>query len=52
VNPAALQLSMRGDNAALGFTPDWAETHPRTLFLLQEEAATWTRQGPFALLLP
>ena len=52
VSPTALQLAVQGDYAALSFTPVWAETHPRTLFLLQEEAATWARQGPFELRLP
>jgi exopolyphosphatase / guanosine-5'-triphosphate,3'-diphosphate pyrophosphatase len=52
VDATALRLAVRGADAQLQFTPTWAETHPRTLFLLQEEAATWARQGPFALLLP
>jgi exopolyphosphatase/guanosine-5'-triphosphate,3'-diphosphate pyrophosphatase len=51
VNPAALRLAMHGDDAALHLPPAWAETHPRTLYLLQEEAAAWARQGPFKLLL-
>jgi exopolyphosphatase/guanosine-5'-triphosphate,3'-diphosphate pyrophosphatase len=51
VNPAVLRLAMRGDDAALQLPPAWAETHPRTLYLLQEEAAAWARQGPFNLLL-
>jgi exopolyphosphatase/guanosine-5'-triphosphate,3'-diphosphate pyrophosphatase len=42
---------VRGTDAQLMFTPEWAETHPRTLYLLQEEAATWLRQGPMDLLL-
>ena len=29
----------------------WAESNPRTLFLLQEETATWARNGPLRLLL-
>ncbi|MFO0442654.1 MAG: exopolyphosphatase [Betaproteobacteria bacterium] len=52
VTPAVLSLAMRGEDATLHFAPAWAETHPRTLYLLQEEAATWARQGPFQLLLP
>jgi exopolyphosphatase/guanosine-5'-triphosphate,3'-diphosphate pyrophosphatase len=52
VNPQALQLALRGADAQLSFTPAWAETHPRTLYLLQEEAAVWARQGPMRLLLP
>lgn len=52
VDPHALRLAVRGTDAQLMFTPAWAETHPRTLYLLQEEAATWLRQGPMDLLLP
>jgi exopolyphosphatase / guanosine-5'-triphosphate,3'-diphosphate pyrophosphatase len=52
VNPQALRLARRGADAALEFTPAWADTHPRTLYLLNEEAATWARQGPMKLLLP
>jgi exopolyphosphatase / guanosine-5'-triphosphate,3'-diphosphate pyrophosphatase len=52
VNPQALRLTRRGADAALEFTPAWADTHPRTLYLLNEEAATWARQGPMKLLLP
>lgn len=54
VDARALGLSHgpRPGAAQLRYTSAWADTHPRTLFLLQEEAATWARQGPFALLLP
>ena len=54
VDARALGLShgLRPGAAQLRYTSAWAETHPRTLFLLQEEAATWARQGPFPLLLP
>jgi exopolyphosphatase / guanosine-5'-triphosphate,3'-diphosphate pyrophosphatase len=54
VDPQALGLAPgpRATMAQLRYTPAWAESHPRTLFLLQEEAATWARQGPFPLLLP
>jgi exopolyphosphatase/guanosine-5'-triphosphate,3'-diphosphate pyrophosphatase len=52
VNPSVLRLATHGDDAVLHFPPAWAETHPRTLYLLNEEAATWARQGPFDLLLP
>jgi exopolyphosphatase/guanosine-5'-triphosphate,3'-diphosphate pyrophosphatase len=51
VDPHALRLAVRGTDAHLMFTPAWADTHPRTLYLLQEEAATWLRQGPMDLLL-
>jgi exopolyphosphatase / guanosine-5'-triphosphate,3'-diphosphate pyrophosphatase len=52
VNPRALTLRVRQREAQLGFSPEWADTHPRTLFLLQEEAATWARSGPLRLVLP
>ncbi len=51
VDPHALRLAVRGTDAHLMFTPAGADTHPRTLYLLQEEAATWLRQGPMDLLL-
>lgn len=52
VDPQALRLRARGRDALLQFGARWAEGHPRTRFLLQEEAATWGRSGPLALLLP
>jgi len=52
VSVSALSLRARGREAVLGFSPPWAETHPRTLYLLQEEAAVWARSGPLRLLLP
>jgi exopolyphosphatase / guanosine-5'-triphosphate,3'-diphosphate pyrophosphatase len=51
VDAAALSLRARGREAALGYTQAWAESHPRTLYLLQEEAQTWARSGPLKLLL-
>jgi exopolyphosphatase / guanosine-5'-triphosphate,3'-diphosphate pyrophosphatase len=52
VSASALRLRVRGREAQLGWAQGWAETHPRTLFLLQEEAATWARSGPLSLVLP
>jgi len=49
VNVRALSLAARGNDALLGFSAHWAETHPRTLFLLQEEARAWARNGPLTL---
>jgi exopolyphosphatase / guanosine-5'-triphosphate,3'-diphosphate pyrophosphatase len=49
---SAVTLTARGREAQLAFSAAWAETHPRTLFLLQEEAATWARSGALRLLLP
>jgi len=50
-NPNALTLSARGRDALLTHGASWAEANPRTLFLLQEEAASWTRNGPLRLIL-
>ena len=52
VDPKALVLRARQREAQLGFGKNWAETHPRTLFLLQEEVLTWARSGPLRLSLP
>ena len=52
VNPQALSLRTRQREALLGYTPGWADSHPRTLFLLQEEATVWARSGPLRLVLP
>lgn len=46
----ALRLLPNGHDAALSWPADWAETNPRTLFLLREEAAAWARSGPLRLL--
>ena len=37
--------------AATRHSAAWAEASPRTLFLLQEEAATWARNGPLRVVL-
>ena len=52
VDPRALALRARQREAQLSFGKGWAEAHPRTLFLLQEEVATWARSGPLRLSLP
>jgi exopolyphosphatase/guanosine-5'-triphosphate,3'-diphosphate pyrophosphatase len=52
IEAKALRLQRDGDIAMLDFSADWADTHPRTLHLLREEAETWARQGPLRLLLP
>jgi exopolyphosphatase / guanosine-5'-triphosphate,3'-diphosphate pyrophosphatase len=51
IDPKALSLKRDGDNALLGFAPAWAQSNPRTLHLLREEAEAWSRQGPLRLLL-
>ena len=44
VDPKALRLKRDGRQAQLGFRSDWANSHPRTLHLLREEAESWARQ--------
>ncbi len=52
--PDLLVLSLRaeGRDALLSYSPAWADSHPRTVFLLQEEAAAWARNGQLKLVLP
>ena len=45
-------LAAHGRRAQLTWSGRWAETHPRTTWLLAEEAAAWSRGGPLALQLP
>jgi exopolyphosphatase/guanosine-5'-triphosphate,3'-diphosphate pyrophosphatase len=52
VHTDALSLRARGVEGRLSFTARWAELHPRTMFLLAEEADFWVRSGPLRLLLP
>jgi exopolyphosphatase/guanosine-5'-triphosphate,3'-diphosphate pyrophosphatase len=52
VDRRALSLRAKGRDAHLGFTAKWADTHPRTLFLLREEAEAWARNGTLKLALP
>jgi exopolyphosphatase / guanosine-5'-triphosphate,3'-diphosphate pyrophosphatase len=51
-NTAALALTARGREAHLSYSAAWAAAHPRTVFLLTEEAQHWARSGPLRLLLP
>jgi exopolyphosphatase/guanosine-5'-triphosphate,3'-diphosphate pyrophosphatase len=51
VNPRAITLRRQGQQAILVLSPGWIDTHPRTAFLLHEEAATWNRTGPMRLLI-
>jgi exopolyphosphatase/guanosine-5'-triphosphate,3'-diphosphate pyrophosphatase len=48
----ALTLRAHGREAVLQHSAQWAENRPRTLFLLQEEAAVWARNGSLRLVLP
>ena len=43
VDPALLALGRRDSTATLTVPDAWADTHPRTLFLLEEETAVWER---------
>jgi exopolyphosphatase / guanosine-5'-triphosphate,3'-diphosphate pyrophosphatase len=52
VNPLALKLRSRGRDAQLNWYAGWPDSHPRTLFLLREEANAWSRSGPLRLVLP
>jgi exopolyphosphatase / guanosine-5'-triphosphate,3'-diphosphate pyrophosphatase len=52
IDTRALSLRARQREAQLGYRASWAETHPRTVFLLHEEAAVWARSGPLRLALP
>ncbi len=52
VDARALALRAQGRDAAVKYSAAWAEAHPRTLFLLREEALAWARSGPLRLLLP
>ncbi len=48
-DPKVLSLRARGRDAVLTHTSAWAEANPRTMFLLQEEAASWARNGSLRL---
>jgi exopolyphosphatase/guanosine-5'-triphosphate,3'-diphosphate pyrophosphatase len=51
VSSEAWQLQRSGHEATLHCAPGWAETHPRTLFLLREEAEAWQQAGGLKLTL-
>jgi exopolyphosphatase/guanosine-5'-triphosphate,3'-diphosphate pyrophosphatase len=52
VDASGLTLRRSGNTAYLRFSPEWAEQHPRTAYLLREEAALWAaRQGTLLLTL-
>jgi exopolyphosphatase/guanosine-5'-triphosphate,3'-diphosphate pyrophosphatase len=52
VDAGDLQIIARGRQALLLHAPRFAALHPRTLWLLAEEAEFWARGGPLALELP
>ena len=46
VDASGLKLArVASGGARLTFTPQWAEEHPRTAYLLREEADLWARQA-------
>jgi len=49
VDAGALKLRHSGGVATLSLPAGWAESNPRTLHLLTEEAAAWERGGPLRL---
>lgn len=49
VNPNALRLQRKGNIAQLSFSQEWADSHPRTLYLLNEEVTAWERSGVLRL---
>ena len=51
VDDNALKLERTSRGVRLCFSPDWAATHPRTLYLLQQEAQAWLRSGVLELAL-
>lgn len=44
-----LRLSAQGQQAWLGIAPAWAASHPRTMYLLQEEIQAWARANTLRL---
>ena len=51
VDASGLTLSRVAGGARLTYTPQWAEEHPRTAYLLREESDMWARQGALLLAL-
>jgi exopolyphosphatase/guanosine-5'-triphosphate,3'-diphosphate pyrophosphatase len=51
VDHAALSLDATGRDATLHLDPAWTAANLRTHYLLQEEAAAWSRSGPLRLTL-
>lgn len=52
VRTDALALRRTASSAALEYSGEWADTHPRTVYLLREEADTWARVPSIGLSLP
>lgn len=47
----ALVAKQRGSQVTITVSRDWAERHPRTLFLLREEVQVWSRSDVLTLVL-
>jgi exopolyphosphatase/guanosine-5'-triphosphate,3'-diphosphate pyrophosphatase len=53
INNAALALRRNGRRAELKYTAAWAQGHPRTVYLLREEASGWEKLATsLSLILP
>jgi exopolyphosphatase/guanosine-5'-triphosphate,3'-diphosphate pyrophosphatase len=46
-----VRLDRTGRSAVVQLQTSWAQTHPRTLHLLNEEVETWSRSGALRLAL-
>ena len=49
VEGSAMSLRREGSRAVLTVPAAWRESHPRTLFLLEEEVGAWARSGMLRL---
>ena len=45
VDPQALHLAGRDGELTLAYSAQWVAEHPRTVYLLQQEAQAWARSG-------
>ena len=50
IDTNAISIERRGQVARLHWQQEWAESHPRALHLLREEAEAWSRSGNYLLL--
>ncbi|WP_119153952.1 Ppx/GppA phosphatase family protein [Caldimonas tepidiphila] len=48
---STLEVRRSGRTVAVSLQPEWIESHPHTLFLLQEEKACWERTGLLKLVI-
>jgi exopolyphosphatase/guanosine-5'-triphosphate,3'-diphosphate pyrophosphatase len=52
IDSHAIALRGQGTLATLSWQPGWHESHPHTLYLLNEEVAAWQRSTALQLELP